>query len=137
MASQFRILLSLTLLPMVLAACRPRPQEQPVAPRGLSMDEVATLLAHQALFIVDVNGPARYAKGHLPGAVWAAFDDVKAVDLPARKDQLLLFYCANELCSASHEAARQAIALGYTRVFIMPAGIYGWERAGRPLERDH
>jgi rhodanese-related sulfurtransferase len=36
---------------------------------------------------------------------------------------------------ACHEAAREAVKLGYTRVFIMPAGIAGWEHSGRPVEK--
>jgi rhodanese-related sulfurtransferase len=36
---------------------------------------------------------------------------------------------------ACHEAAREAVMLGYTNVFIMPAGIAGWEKAGRPVEK--
>jgi len=101
----------------------------------LSGDEVARLITSGTAAIFDVNGRDRYAKGHLPGASWMAFDDVKPSDLPPKKDHTLVFYCANELCSASHDAARQAVALGYSKVFVMPAGIYGWEKAGRPTER--
>ncbi len=36
---------------------------------------------------------------------------------------------------ACHEAAREAVKLGYTNVFIMPAGIAGWERSGRSVEK--
>lgn len=34
---------------------------------------------------------------------------------------------------ACHTAARQAVALGYTHVFVLPAGIMGWTRAGKPV----
>ena len=34
---------------------------------------------------------------------------------------------------ACHTAARQAVALGYTNVFVLPAGIMGWTAAGKPL----
>jgi len=37
---------------------------------------------------------------------------------------------------ACHEAARAAVKLGYTQVFIMPAGIQGWEKAGKPVEKS-
>ncbi len=35
---------------------------------------------------------------------------------------------------ASHEAARRAVAAGYTDVSIMPDGITGWRNAGKPAE---
>ena len=28
----------------------------------------------------------------------------------------------------------RALELGYTNVFIMPAGVQGWERAGKEIE---
>ncbi len=31
-----------------------------------------------------------------------------------------------------HEAARRAADLGYREVFIMPSGIIGWVKAGKP-----
>ncbi len=35
---------------------------------------------------------------------------------------------------ASHEAAREAAKLGYTRLFVMTDGISGWVRSGKPVE---
>jgi rhodanese-related sulfurtransferase len=29
----------------------------------------------------------------------------------------------------------RALKLGYTKVFVMPAGIAGWEKAGLPVEK--
>jgi rhodanese-related sulfurtransferase len=131
--SRMLALLLLSLTP----ACDRTPAEPAATGESfgkLSLDEVARLIASGTAVVFDVNGRDRYAKGHLPGARWAAFDDVKPSDLPAGRDQPLIFYCANELCSASHDAARQAVTLGYTHVFVMPAGIYGWEKAGKPTE---
>jgi rhodanese-related sulfurtransferase len=36
---------------------------------------------------------------------------------------------------ACHEAARAAVKYGYTKVFVMPAGSMGWEKAGKPTEK--
>jgi rhodanese-related sulfurtransferase len=46
----------------------------------------------------------------------------------------VIFYCANTLCSASHHAAKKAILLGWTNVRVIPEGIFGWVRVGRPVE---
>jgi len=101
----------------------------------LSVDEVAALIRAGDANIYDDNGEGRFAAGHLPGAVWMPFNAVSADKLPADKTRKLVFYCANERCSACHKAAAAAVALGYTQVFIMPAGIAGWEQAGQPVER--
>jgi rhodanese-related sulfurtransferase len=34
---------------------------------------------------------------------------------------------------ACHSGAKAALALGYTSVYIMPAGIAGWEKNGKPV----
>jgi rhodanese-related sulfurtransferase len=36
---------------------------------------------------------------------------------------------------ASHGAAREAAKLGYRNVFVMPDGIFGWVKAGKPVAR--
>ncbi len=126
------------LLPLLAVACAQGTcgaVAQSGAVGKMSIDEVAGLITAGTVAIVDVNGPERYAKGHLPGAAWSAFNDVKPSELPAEKDRTLVFYCANEMCSASDDAARQAASFGYSRVYVMPAGIYGWEKSGRTVER--
>ena len=35
---------------------------------------------------------------------------------------------------ASHEAAREAAALGYKRLYVMTDGINGWVKAGKAVE---
>ena len=32
-----------------------------------------------------------------------------------------------------HKAARRAAKLGYKDLYIMPAGIVGWNKAGKPV----
>jgi rhodanese-related sulfurtransferase len=36
---------------------------------------------------------------------------------------------------ASHDAARRAAKLGWKNVFVMVAGIDGWVKAGKPVEK--
>jgi rhodanese-related sulfurtransferase len=35
---------------------------------------------------------------------------------------------------ACHEGAGSALKLGYKKVFVLPAGIAGWKKAGKPVE---
>ena len=61
-------------------------------------------------------------------------DSLKESDLPSDKGATLVFYCGSEQCTACHDGALAAIKFGYKNVFIMPAGIKGWEDAKKELE---
>lgn len=101
----------------------------------LSVDQVAALLDQGAkLHVFDNNSRERYAASHLPGAIWLRYDTVEEGNLPPDKSATLVFYCANEHCTASPMAARSALDFGYRNVFVMPAGIRGWEMAGKAVE---
>lgn len=98
----------------------------------VTIEQVEAKLASGTVHVFDNNDRETYEAGHVPGARWVNYDSVQASDLPADRAAELVFYCANEYCSACHTAADAAIALGYTNVSIMPAGIQGWRAAGKP-----
>ena len=67
----------------------------------LTVDELEAKMAEAkagklTLAIVDNNQKERFDKGHIPGAKWVKFSEVKASDLPSDKEATLVFYCANE-----------------------------------------
>jgi len=126
------------LLPTLAAAGAPSAAPaKPAELSRLSIQQVSELLDKRGkVRVFDNNGPERYAAGHLPGAIWLRYDSIEAANLPPDKSVTLVFYCANERCTACHVAARSALGLGYRNVFIMPAGIMGWEKAGKPVERS-
>jgi PQQ-dependent catabolism-associated CXXCW motif protein len=49
------------------------------------------------------------------------------------RGRTILFYCQAD-CWMSWNAAKRALALGYTRVDWYPEGTNGWAKAGLPLE---
>ncbi len=123
----------------MLGACGhpapPAPLTAPLPPLPtLSLEQVQQQLGQAGFHVYDANPREMYDRGHVPGATWVDWNHVAAADLPADRGATLVFYCANEWCSASHESAREAVALGYSRVRLMPAGIFGWKKSGRPLE---
>ncbi len=99
----------------------------------LSVDELAARLARGDCRAVDANGDAtRRRLGVIPGAVLLSdYETFLPSELPADKSAGLVFYCANEHCGASDEAAARAITAGYTDVKLLPAGITGWKKAGK------
>jgi rhodanese-related sulfurtransferase len=126
---------ALLLVLVVGAACAR--DERPRTPAAASIDDVDRGLASGRLVAVDANSDiTRAHMGTLPGAVLLSdYASYPASELPAEKARALVFYCANEECTASHEAAARAIALGYADVEVMPDGIAGWVRAGKRVSR--
>ncbi|GAB4201908.1 MAG: hypothetical protein OHK0013_14500 [Sandaracinaceae bacterium] len=108
------------------------------APRfaQISVDEVAAGIAgpDRRLAVFDANSRETYDQRHVPGATWVDYDAVAREQLPSDPATPLVFYCWNESCSASHVAAESAIAMGFSSVFVMGAGIEGWVAAGQPVE---
>lgn len=108
------------------------------APRfaQISVDEVAAGIAgpERRLAVFDANSRETYDARHIPGARWVDYDAFAREELPEDPTTPLVFYCWNESCSASHVAADRAIALGFTSVSVMGAGIEGWVAAGQPVE---
>ena len=102
--------------------------------KELSISDVEARRSGGAV-VIDANSEERFVEGHVPGARWIPFDGVTKNKLPSDKTATLIFYCYNERCGASTSAANAAIALGFENVFVMPAGIKGWEEAGKPIEK--
>jgi rhodanese-related sulfurtransferase len=117
---------------LALAACTRVPEAVPAEVGTLTVAQVASRL-DAGVLLYDANPRTMYQHGHLPGARWVPFDQVTRGLLPPDVTTPLIFYCANELCTASPQAARMAAALGYRDVSLMPAGYFGWKAAGLPL----
>jgi rhodanese-related sulfurtransferase len=136
----FSLALALSFVPAAALACDGHDKETAsTAPYGeVGLDEVARLVQTKSATIVDANKAERYAAGHIPGAIHTRADDngkLTGAALPADKATKLVFYCHSEKCQASHMAAKAAVDVGYTNVFVFPAGITGWEKAGKATEK--
>ncbi|MCM8750067.1 rhodanese-like domain-containing protein [Thermomicrobiaceae bacterium CFH 74404] len=101
----------------------------------ISVDEVAGRLGQGDLYVFDVNPRERWARGHVPGALNLDPADFTIADLPEDRTATLVFYCSDPRCGASRFAARRAQQMGYASVFVMRAGIRGWQEASKPVER--
>jgi rhodanese-related sulfurtransferase len=102
----------------------------------ITIPEVKKAIADGKATIIDVNGAQSYKNGHVPGAL--NFADISAdlaKKLPADKSALVIAYCGGPSCNAYTKAANAAVALGYTNVKHMSAGISGWLQAGEKTEK--
>jgi len=101
--------------------------------QAVSIARIKKLVDSKAkVVIVDSRPKARkYDKGNIPGAISipdTQFDRFKD-QLPADKATPLYFYCGGLKCKLSPSSAQKAIALGYTKVFIVPEGYPAWKKA--------
>lgn len=76
--------------------------------------------------LLDVRGPASYAKGHVPGAINLPHGKIIASKMarwPA--DTLFVTYCSGPHCNGAARGALRLARLGRP-VKIMAGGITGW-----------
>lgn len=102
----------------------------------VSIKELKTAVEKNKVTVIDVNGTDSYRDGHIPGAIdfEASADKLEKV-LPKEKDALIVAYCGGPECMAYKTAAKKAVAMGYTNVKHLPAGISGWKNAGEKVEK--
>lgn len=95
-----------------------------------TVDEVARVVAEpsSSTAVLDANPDAvRNTKGVIPTAIkLSSYDAYSLSELPVDKNTALIFYCYNEACAASTEAANRALNNGWAKVSVMKAGIIGW-----------
>lgn len=136
----------LALAPLGVAGCSRRAADDAAATAAaapaqaipsITIDELEARLARGECRAVDANGEAtRKRHGVIPGAVLLSdYEAFLPSELPADRAKGLVFYCANEQCGASSEAAARAITAGYHDVRVLPAGIFGWIKAGKQVAK--
>ena len=92
--------------------------------RRISPQEAQEMFSENTL-ILDVRTRDEYDAGHIRNAVLLPHSEIreKAESLISDRDQVILVYC--RAGSRSEAAARELIALGYTKVFDF-GGILDW-----------
>ena len=86
--------------------------------------------------LLDVRGPALFAKGHVPGAINLPHGKIIASKLAAwPEDTLFVTYCAGPHCNGAARGALRLAKLGRP-VKIMAGGVTGWLDEGFALARE-
>jgi rhodanese-related sulfurtransferase len=101
----------------------------------IGINELKAAIADKSVTLLDANGTEMYREAHIPGAInFEASADQLLKVLPKDKGALIVAYCGGPKCMAYKAAAAKALALGYTNVKHLPAGISGWKSAGEKVE---
>ena len=102
----------------------------------ISIADLKKAIEEKKVTVIDVNGSDSYKAGHVPTAIdFEAKGGDIASSLPADKGALVVAYCGGPSCNAYQAVAKKAVALGYTNVKHLSAGISGWKSAGEKLEK--
>lgn len=118
------------------AAAPAHTEEKADAPATINTLGLKTLINSKVPLIVLDARSGEFDDGkRLPGAL-SLNADSKAEDiakaLPS-KEALIVTYCSNLKCPASHKLYTHLQSLGYTNLIEYPEGIQGWVEAGNPV----
>lgn len=108
--------------------------------QSIEREEVQQLLhTHDDLVVLEVLGSDHYERGHLPGALNAAVDELfeeRVERLVPELDRTVVVYAADHAdLAAARVAAVRLEALGFEHVYIYEGGKADWRAAGLPLEQ--
>ena len=95
--------------------------------------------AGESFLLVNVLDPRYFRKQHIPGSINIpadAADFIEKIEGHVQsRDDVIVVHCADTDCQASPRAARRLDEAGFTRVYDYEAGMKGWIKAGRPVDR--
>jgi rhodanese-related sulfurtransferase len=153
MISTFRNLASSVLCASAIVMAAPvfAADETPTTLAGgkvISVEEGKKVLDGGAAVFVDTRAVLNFGKGHVPGAVTAAYkeksekaanfdasqDQFELSKLPADKAKGVVFYSDGPAGWKSYKAAVLAIKAGHKNVMYMRDGFAGWTAKGLPSE---
>lgn len=85
--------------------------------------------------LVDVLPKEEYEIGHIPFAINIPIDKLNelANTMLPDKNQCVVVYCSDFLCTASTGAARFLQSMGYKGILDYKGGKQDWKNAGLPL----
>ncbi|HMJ92434.1 MAG TPA: rhodanese-like domain-containing protein [Candidatus Acidoferrum sp.] len=101
----------------------------------VGIDEFDKLRQNKENITLDVRSEKEFKAGHVPGAtlIEIAAPDFDEKIAKLDKSKTYLVHCAAGVRSA--KACKKLEALGFTNVVNFPAGVQGWKKAGKPIEK--
>ena len=101
--------------------------------REISRDEAQKRIATGAA-ILDAQGPGKFEREHIPGAIRGRIDDPETMTLLGGDlDREIVIYCTDLTCTRSALAAKLLERRGYRNVLRYTNGLADWAHAGLPV----
>jgi len=106
----------------------------------ISIQELAQFVQNKKAVIFDQRNAINYGRGHIPGAIYLAYENQKPVKaylhkLPQDKNVPIIFYSREATAWKSHKVAVIALNAGYRNVYWFRNGYTQWVETGMPVEK--
>ncbi len=103
----------------------------------IERDEVRDRIAAGAA-LLDAQGPGKFEREHIPGAIRGRIDDPDATItlLGDDLDREIVVYCTDHSCTGSALAATLLEGRGYRSVLRYTNGLADWSDAGLPVDTE-
>lgn len=148
----YKLIATAVLLGSALTGAQANNPETPATLSGgkvITVDEAKTLAGAKAATFIDTRSVLNFGKGHIPGAVTAAYkeesdkspsfdgskDKFEFAKLPQDKNAKLVFYSDGPTGWKSYKAAVLSVQQGYKNVMYLRGGYADWTAKGQPVER--
>lgn len=82
--------------------------------------------AHAKVHLVNVLDKKMFDDAHIKGSVHVPLADIDAASAAWGKDDAIVIYCSNYMCTASGMAAQSLKKRGYTNVRVYEGGTAEW-----------
>jgi rhodanese-related sulfurtransferase len=88
--------------------------------------------------LLDAQGPGKFERKHIPGAIRGRIDDpdTTAALLGDDLDREIVVYCTDLACTGSALAAKLLEGRGYRNVLRYADGLADWADAGLPVNTN-
>ena len=121
------------MLSLFLIGCDTGTQTSDADIQVIPEDKLADALAEPQTVLVDVRTPARYASGHLPGAISVPLPDMRPDDARLTDAKQIIVYAGGWTDPLSIAGVKRLMALGYSNVYEFKGGIDVWQDSGKKL----
>jgi len=103
--------------------------------REIDRDEAQARIAAGAA-LLDAQGPGKFERQHIPGAIRGRIDDPDTTTalLGDDLDREIVVYCTDLACTGSALAAKLLEDRGYRNVLRYAGGLADWADAGLPVD---
>ena len=103
--------------------------------REIDRDEAHERIAAGAA-LLDAQGPGKFERQHIPGAIRGRIDDPDTTItlLGDDLDREIVVYCTDQACTGSALAAKLLEGRGYRNVLRYADGLSDWADAGLPVD---
>lgn len=102
-------------------------------PIELTVQQVADIMNHPDVALIDVREPSEYAAGHIPGVKLIPLGSLPSRVNEISKDKFVVMTCRSG--NRSGQATKFLRDQGFDNVHNMTGGINAWQQAGLPVEK--